>query len=192
MKKIILISAFIFNISLAHAANPGFASGLSFKQLRLLGDIVVTCFPREGGGTKVVHARCRGDYLDPRETDYFVGPAGVEANQVALKANYPDGTSSGVKKSKYDGKEGKSKGKFNLWLASLTQEPLLRVGQNNISWVLVKGQKLVDRGDFYVNVEQTPIRECKETGNYLSHNEFDCVSPDFMCEQYFREYNYCE
>jgi hypothetical protein len=170
----------------------GFSSGQNFVASPTRGQLRVSCRTEKPGDPGFASAVCRRITLSPAEFDFFVGPAGTEADRVGLKATYEDGSTSAVKNQRYDGAAGKSKSRFNLWIASLTQSPLLNVGVNAISYVLVKGQKLIDRGEFTVVVEKGAPATCKNIGHFYSDNANDCRNPELLCDRYFSEENYCQ
>lgn len=148
------------------------------------GDISVTCFSPEG--TRTARFRCTESYLNPSDFSRVITESNVDADKVVL--TYKDGKKTRTKSSKFSG--NRSKSEFNLWIWTLTQRPLLDLGENEISYELTKKNSVVESGSFTVNVEATPTRYCRHR-SYTSTNANDCTNGSNVCGQYFREQNFC-
>jgi hypothetical protein len=171
----------IFNKVMAQS----FSKGNEFQSIAISGNVSVDCHGPNGEFSAQVF-RCHDVRLDPIETDFFVGP-NVDADVVQLRKTQTNGKVLTVKNS-YQG--GQSVKKFNLWLSSLFQTPLLNEGENKISYNLLKGSRSVTGGDFVVNVKQGIEKVCPH-GYISSGNLADCSSSFSACQAYFQRYNYC-
>ena len=179
MFKAILATLLICTASQA----AGLKAGNNFESTRLLGDIRVRC--GHGSESKVVNLRCDEDILAPTYYSKFV----TQADADKVKLTYID--SRGKKRSKSSRiKDGQSKRSFNLWIWTLTQRPLLDIGENIISYKLTKKGKNVDSGDFTVNVDEMPARDCGY-GNYYYSSVNACDSYTNLCRTHFQRNNYC-
>jgi hypothetical protein len=181
-----LMCVFAFSI-MVQAQEAGLSSGSEFQVSRLSGEITIHC-PGHNPFYNVIH--CSEDHMVPTEFDYFVGPKIEGATQVQLTSEAMDGK---VKKSKYDSSIGKSTSEFNLWIRTLLQRPLLKIGANMVTYVLLdKNKQTIKAGDFMVNVTRGPSRTCPR-GSFVSNWPEDCQSSGYQhCAGYFREYNYCQ
>ncbi len=190
MKKLTLLFCFALGMPLATWADVGFEGGNEFQPTNLSGYVHVRC--RDRFGYSFGRAFCTGQVLDPKEMAYFVGPQNSNATSVTLKAYHADGSTE-TKGASYDGKNGKSKKRFNLWIVSLSQEPLLEMGSNRIAYSLLdKNKNVLASGEFIALVRTPPgARECR-VGFLNSSFPSDCRFPQNMCNQYFHLENYCE
>lgn len=187
MKLFFIVSSLI---SVSSFANLGFAGGNVRSTTTLEGYIRVTCHNNDGG-TDFGSFRCRGEILDPSETDYFVGPKLSKADEVVLVARHQDG-SERTKTDSYLGSQGKSKHRFNLWILTLLQRPLLEMGKNQIHYTLLAKNKVIQSGDFDVVVKDGGHRVCRRNGYYNSYGPEDCRDGGRYCDMYFADNNYCQ
>ncbi len=171
-------------------ALPGFQTGNEFTATIIRGRISVSC--SEGGRHDSASFRCSDEVLDPAEFVRFTGPKGVDADKVTLAATWASGKTREKTKG-YDPAAGRSTGRFNLWISTLFQRPLLDYGRNAIRYILKKGGKPVLEGGFVANVRRGETRQCRYRRHYFSSDLGDCRSATTrMCERYFREENYCQ
>lgn len=170
-------------------ANSGFDQGNRFVASLIEGEVSVTC--RDGRQQDFAAYRCYMNILDPSEFAFFRGPKGTNAEKVYLKATREDGTIF-EKNSRYDSINGISKSRFNLWIETLLQRPLLKMGANEIEYRLTKGDATVARGRFVAEVTQGPDRVCDRRRHYFSNDMNDCRNGNSVCDQFFREENYCQ
>jgi hypothetical protein len=92
----------------------------------------------------------------------------------------------------YNKAKNRSSQRFNLWIRTLTQTPLLGYGENTVKYEMKKAGKVVGSGDFSVYVDQSPARYCERRSMHSSDSS-DCRSrSSYICDRYFREQNYCE
>lgn len=162
----------------------GFSTN-SFKSNDLRGHLTISC--SDGRLSSTI---CRADVLFPVEFDYFYGPKGIKADTVQLTAVHQDG-SQRTKSESYKSDLGRSKGRFNLWITSLTQRPLLDYGQNQITYKLFAGDKVVEQGMFIVEVIVGPSLRCPDR-HYYENGPVNCNTPSVLCDRYFYENNYCQ
>jgi len=165
----------------------GLAGGENYQANYIQGDISIRC--SSGGQTDYRTHRCYGSYLSPESWSKFVDDSGVNADKVKLTfRDHRD--KKRTKSSSFSASKGESKKSFNLWIRTLTQRPLLKSGENTISYSLTKSGSEVANGSFVVNVEDQPVRYCQYR-SYYSNNMDDCRFPSNVCNQYFREQNAC-
>lgn len=188
MKLFLLTFGFLTLPGLAFG-NVGFQTGNNFVATYLEGEVSVTC--RNGFEQSYAAYRCSTNLLDPAEMAKVVGPKGLTADRVSLQATRADG--SVVEKSeRYDATTGHSKGRFNLWIHTLLQRPLLKMGLNSIEYRYTQGSQMVLKGKFQALVTEGPDRICRYRRHYYSNNMDDCRSGSLVCDQFFRDENYCE
>ncbi len=165
--------------------SAGLEKGDEFKAHYISGDVSVTCFSSEG--TKHASFRCSDSYLSPSVFSKFKTDSSVDADKVTL--SYVD--SKGKRKTKSSSFKGDtSKSNFNLWIWTLTQRPLLQVGENTIDYKLTKKKSEVDSGSFTVNVIPQEARYCSYQ-RYTSSFASDCETGSNICDKYFRDQNDC-
>jgi hypothetical protein len=182
MYRLIFFISLIVSSSTYAQSQVGFKNGNHLQSIPVLANIQLFC---QNGMSKFI--RCSAELLDPSITDYFVGPENMEADSVELIAQWEDG-SLHKKTSKY--KNGKSKNRFNLWIQTLTQRPLLDLGQNRVQYNLsLKGQ-LVGQGEFAVMVDRMSLAQCPfQTVNSIFPD--DCEQIDLVCNRHLQNQNYC-
>lgn len=178
-------------LAASFAQAVGFSKGNNFTTRTIQGQVFVSC--EDNFGRRYTQlTRCAGEFLDPVETDYFVGPAGIDADEVMLTATAQDGEVE-TKSSSYDVKAGKSSKKFNLWIATLLQTPLLGMGQNKIQYSFSKQGQAVSSGEFIAIVTVGKTYTCPQGSLWDSAGgDMLCRNPNFACQRYFQQYNYCQ
>lgn len=169
----------------------GFSAGSKFQMTEVRGSVTVNCYDRDdyGGGPSYARFNCEEYILDPVETDYFVTDEAVDADKVTI-TNVIDGKTIDKTKN-YSAKEKRSTSRFNLWLASLLQTPLLTVGKNTLTYELKNGRSVVKSGTFEVDVEVASPRTCRH-GYITSYDSNDCRFSSSACRIYFSRENYCQ
>ncbi|MEN0059567.1 MAG: hypothetical protein AAGB31_12080 [Bdellovibrio sp.] len=187
--KASLIWAALLTVVQAASAEVGFSGGNARTSVLVKGRIYVEC-QDTGGIPQHAQFRCEEDILLPTDYDYFQGPAGVTADEVILKAVREDG-SSRTKDSGYDTAKARSTQQFNLWIHTLTQKPLLKMGRNQVAYTLKQKGKVTASGQFTAEVQDGGEKVCPRTGYYWSHNRVDCQSGASLCSRFFAENNYC-
>ncbi|MDZ4083710.1 MAG: hypothetical protein U1E10_12285 [Bdellovibrionales bacterium] len=181
--------------ALASAAQTGFKNGNKFEYKSAVGDVSVHC-PNTGGslpggpsGPTFANYRCYGYSLTPGDADYFVGPK-VNADEVELIAVRADG-SKRSKTGEYESAKGQSKDTFNLWIETLFQKPLLKMGRNDVTWNLKRGGRTVQTGSFIAEVFDRGDLRCPAASE-TSWDPSDCQNSGRICSDYFFRYgNQC-
>jgi hypothetical protein len=174
----------------------GFSTGNEFTAQPISGNLTVFChdngYPGGGGGgfQDIQHVTCRADLWTPDNRAYFVGPQGVVADKVVLTVTRADGSKKD-KDSDYDSSTGKSKKPFNLGIWTLTQKPLLKVGANQVHYVLTSNGNKVSEGDFTANLNTRPEAWCPSSSAQMPYG-FSCQDTNYVCDNYFAQYNYCQ
>lgn len=167
----------------------GFATGNAFYAVMLYGRASVSC--RENGQSDHASFRCGEEVLDPAEFVRFRGPKGLDADRVYLSAAWENGKTR-EKNAGYDGAKGESTSRFNLWISTLLQRPLLNYGKNSIRYVLKKDEAVVREGTFTAEVKTGFRRDCRYRRHYSSSDLSDCrAGATRVCGRYFRDENYC-
>ena len=187
MKKIILLALSLISSTVFAA---GFEAGNEFVATPLEGSISVTCNDFSTGERDFGTFICRDEILQPGEVLRFQGDVGVDADEVSLTAKWEDG-STRTKTKDYDPATGMSKGRFNLWIQTLLQRPLLDYGKNEINFQLTKDSTPVQEGSFIANVAKGAKRTCSVREHFFSNTIRDCRFPDDLCRRYFSMHNYC-
>lgn len=187
MHWVLLTAAVVGASQKSFAIETGLEVGNNLQAVELTGDLLVYC--NDSRSTDTARHRCSRLTLDPAEMSRFVTDP-IEADYVTLKALRADG--SRLTKSDYfDGQKGKSSGRFNLWISTLLQRPMLDIGKNEIAYDLKFKGQVVKSGNFTVNVVRGPGRRCRYD-RIDSRDLNDCRSSYNICQQYFRQHNYCE
>lgn len=176
MKKFIAVFALV--VSSAYAQSEiGFSKGNDMTAHEVRGSFTLQCPSRSA------YATCAGTYLSPVEMDYFVHPDAIDADEVELSRVNSRGRT--VKKdSDFDANSLRSKKRFNLWIATLTQRPLLGYGNNVITYKMKKNGQVVSEGTFDVMVDEAPVKTCRHDFIFAS-NDADCNVPTTYCDRYF-------
>jgi hypothetical protein len=172
-------------------ADVGFRNGNKLDAHYVSGRIHVDCAMTGPSGPSSVWTNCEAEILNPSEADYFVGPQGVVADSLEITALHED-KSTRTKTDSYDAEKGRSSGRFNLWISTVFQRPLLDMGMNKVHYILKLKGSVVSEGDFEAIVAKAGDLECRRTGYYYSQSSNDCMTGYSFCSQYFYENNYCQ
>jgi hypothetical protein len=170
-----MIAALFLMMSSA-VANVGFQSGDEFTSQDFVGSFTLFC----PGGSKRVS--CSGYGLSPAEFDYLTFPATIDADKVKLTRISSRG-SQRSKTSKVRNGEGRSSKRFNLWIRTLFQRPLLVMGNNTIKYNFEKDGDTTAQGEFSVMVKEGPTMYCRHI--VMNGTSNDCNNPLPLCSQYF-------
>lgn len=178
--------------SMSYAQSGGFVGGNHFEYTSAVGDIFVHC-PRTGGGIpsgpSTANFRCYGYIFQPAESAQFMGPQ-TNADEVELTAIREDGTTF-AKNSRYDGVRGVSTDTFNLWIETVFQRPLLKLGVNQVNWILKSAGQAVAQGTFEATVVQKQSLTCPNA-SMTSWDADGCTNSYRACSDYFYTYgNQC-
>ncbi len=187
-----LISNNSFSDELAtetHLENQvGFQGGNHMTSYPVRAMVYVSC--QEGARSKSVTYQCNENILAPSEMNYFIGPKDIIADKVELVCSQSDGTVVS-KEAAYDSKKGRSTKRFNLWISSLTQKPLLYLGENKINFTMKKNGVTVVNGQFTVQVDRHSALDCGYDTVYSGFLS-DCENESFFCRKYLDQRNYCQ
>lgn len=172
----------------AFAVNTGFETGNEFTARLYRGQVSVSCI--SSNDHSIYYYNCSAEDLDPAQTANFVIAPGVDADQVALTSTWENGKTVD-KNTDFDSTTGKSKKKFNLWISTLFQRPLLDFGTNKIHYVLSKDGKTQSEGDFTATVKKAPATTCRPA-SLMETFAGNCQSVTVMCQRYFQEVAQCD
>lgn len=192
-KLALLFFVFSLTVLLTHESLAvGFSKGNSFQTTPIYGNVWAQCMPQPGmpGGPTSQYFSCSAILWSPGLSDYFIGPQGVRADHVTLRATRQDGSHK-EKDSDYDSSKGQSTSRFNLGITTLTQRPLLKNGLNKIHYTLSLNGQTVTEGDFEASVTEQSEKQCP-AGNFFSPGYYDCQNQFVICDRYFAENNYCQ
>lgn len=186
------LGALAFIPSFSFAQTGGFVGGNRFEYTSAVGDVFVHC-PQTGGGVpsgpSTANFRCYGYIFQPAESAQFMGPQ-TTADEVELTAIHEDGTTF-TKSSGYDGLRGVSTDTFNLWIETVFQKPLLKLGVNQVNWVLKSAGQAVAQGAFEATVVQKQSLICPNASMTLWNSD-GCTNSYRACSDYFYQYgNQC-
>ena len=130
---------------------------------------------------RAVFVNCRANEGSPAIVDFFVGPQGLQADRVRLTSVREDGSQESQERE-YNSQAGQSSRAFNLGIKTLLQRPLLKSGQNKISYVMSRNGTIVSEGQFKAQVSALPTAQCP----YSSvSGSFPCQNPYAACDDYF-------
>jgi hypothetical protein len=179
-----LTLSLIFSLT-TFAGETGLSIGNELESISLRGRMLLKC-PGDS-----VFVTCYGNVLSPSSASHFQYSEEIDADKVILKATQENGRVR-TKKSRYDAQKMRSKKRFNLWIGSLLQRPLLDMGENRVDFKLLKNDTVVKEGTFYANISANREgRTCRSAIVY-SNNRTDCNgSGRNYCGHYFRQENYC-
>jgi hypothetical protein len=162
----------------------GFSKGNEFKVRPLSGQANLYCYDQnEPGGPsyRFEVVNCQANEWSPAIFDFFVGPQGVQADRVRLTSVREDGSQES-KEQGYNSQTGRSSRTFNLGVRTITQRPLLRAGQNKISFVMSQNGNAVGEGEFTAQVSVLPGARCPYSSVSTS---VPCHNPYAACDDYF-------
>ena len=171
-------------------ADLGFVAGNEMTSVSVAGDVSLTCASNNGGPAQTVAFQCRDTILLPQEYDHFIGPQNTGADQVELVVTRSDGTVR-TKQVAYNSGRGISESKFNLWVNSIFQWPLLSLGENKAIYKLSRNGLVIKQGDFMAKVKIGGFNQCQPS-QFYSNNPVDCSQPYTYCQRFFQEKNYCQ
>lgn len=186
MKFIVLILS-LFSFSNAFSIDVGLDVGSELNSINLNGSAMVYC---SGTSTTSRFVSCYSSSLDAGVYSRLVVTNGtIDADSVKIVSFHEDG-SKRKKSSNFDAASGLSTKRFNLWISTVLQRPLLEYGMNTIIYQFYKGSEMVLEGEFDVHVNQGDRRSCPY-GTIFSTRSSDCEGGSMICDEYFRKYNYC-
>jgi len=177
-----IVGVFLAILFMSNAEAAVFKQGSEYDVIRLSGNAIVTCNYYENGRHRTRHANvyCSSDFSSPANYSKF-----LQENSKAVKVKLVNTSNDDRKKTKkFYSEKGESK-RFNLFVRSLFQRPLLVVGLNDISYqMILKDGSVEQEGSFEVNVDFSR-RQCRS--RYMhSSNSMDCTGYS-ICRRYFYE-----
>lgn len=185
-----IFASIISTTAMAEMPGPvGFANGNDIEIQELTGYVTYSC-RNQAGHSYTRQWNCHADLFSPGSHDYLVSQAPVDADKVTLTATREDGSTK-EKDSKFDANKSTSKSRFNLLISTLTQRPLLKVGNNKIDYKFTKGKNVVSEGSFQSKVAITDQRQCRHRYVFTS-NESHCQNQAMGCDYYFYLENNCQ
>lgn len=168
-------------------ADVGFKRGNEIHVQPVQGYANITC--RDFNGlVRQKSVSCRADIVSPALRDRFVTGRPVDADKVELKSTFENGRSI-KRSSNFDGEKGESKSSFNLWIDTLTQNPILAPGKNVIDYTLTKKKQEVETGTFTAFVDVERLKRCEPRHMGFTYN---CDEDVQVCNDYFFFNNNCE
>jgi len=177
-----IVGVFIAVLFMSNANAAEFEKGSEYNVVRLSGNAIVTCNYFENGRYRTTHGNiyCISDFSSPATYSRF-----LQEDSQAVKVKLVNESNDNRKKTKkFYPKKGESK-RFNLFIRSLFQRPLLTTGVNNISYqMLLKDGSVEQEGHFEVNVDFS--RKYCRTRYMYSSDGMDCQGYS-ICRRYFYE-----
>lgn len=183
MKNLRMLCAIALVIVTEAAFAKGFSNGNHLETQKLSGTAVVQCL--DGDGYDVRFVSCTSNQLSPSEFDNFVYDKYVDADHVQIFNESMKGKKNNQKRI-YHAKNMKSR-EFNLWVSTLTQNPLLKTGENHLKVVFLNRKKVVAEDYFHVTVSKGQDLQCESTG--INYGNLSCPSDLAVCRDYFRSTN---
>ncbi len=184
MKILTLLTVFLMPIL---ASGADFQGQREFTHVELEGRYRVTCFG--GQQTKSQTHFCRGYLLHPFSWAHFNHVTNKPVTRVELTNQKQNGKTV-RKKSQWDASNNRSEKKINLWVETLLQNPLLEMGDNQISYELWVDQTSVETGVVNVKVNDGGLRQCQDYSETTSDQNL-CDSPSQACRRFFQLQNNC-
>ncbi len=187
---LIKICFILFFSLISQAQKLGFQKGNTHWGYTIYGEVIVNCRSATSYNLlETVEYKCEDSALKPVSLDYFTGPNGTGANEVELRVTQEDQTIR-IRKQSYNSSNGLSDSRFNLWMGSLLQKPLLAFGQNQVDYKLIKNGLVLQSGRFTSEVKYGGPLVCRPQ-IINSDNIDDCRQPYSVCQRYFADNNYC-
>lgn len=180
----LLLLSIFFGVSL-NAAD--FGGHTEFESHNFYGKIRVTCF---GDFTETVVHNCRAQGLLPGERAHFNHYLTEQVDRVKLVSHRADGRVI-RRSSNWNSKKHQSKKRFNLWINTLLQTPLLSQGVNAVVFELWNDHTSIESGSFNVTVREGGDYQCKTLDKQESGNTL-CDNSVHACQYYFNVQDDCE
>jgi hypothetical protein len=165
-----------------------FERGNEMNTTQLIGNVEVSCFNSIGSNRTRTYNYYRCNDLLLNGGDYgavMVVDGSIDADWVKLQRE----GSRYIKGSRFNAVTGKSKKNYNMWIHSVFQKPLLKVGENIIRYTFTKKKVVVATGSFTVYVHNDVVRQCQRS---TIINYGPCPSAYSACQEYYYRQNYCQ
>ncbi len=155
MKALVLITVLGF-VQVAMGLDVNLGHGDTIKTDEIEGYVSVHC--RGGDNNSWNNYSCySNDLAGGNYGKVVVTNGSIDADWVKLQRE----GSKYIKGSKFNALTGETRKNFNLWIKSLLQRPLLKMGENKIKYTFTKNKKVVKTGTFTLNVIEGEYRECR-------------------------------
>lgn len=189
MKSLFLALCLISASAVAETSDVQFSKGNDIEIQQLTGSVIYYC--RDNLGKNYSRQWfCDANLYSPGTHDYLVSNTPIDADKVVLTSTREDGSTKS-KDSKFDANKSSSSSRFNLLITTLTQRPLLQVGNNKIDYKFSKGKKVVSEGSFQSKVTITGKTQCKHRSTFTNIEDY-CKFQDMGCDNYFYLENDCQ
>jgi hypothetical protein len=107
--------------------------------------------------------------------------SGADADRFEITSTDENGKVT-KKDGKFNAANGES-GSINLWITTLFQRPLLKIGANKISYNLTQNGTSVESGEFEATVERGGRLYCDS--HTLFYSGSSCPNISTVCSDYF-------
>lgn len=156
-----------------------------FSLLPQRGKLQLTCLSEDGVVRSVEASFCRRNLVLPEKKDFYFGPIGLEADELLIEIYSPSGKLKWLRVS-YDGRKARSQRPLNFWSESLSEDPLLEVGENKLSFRLYLRGRNVFNEEQVLNLRTRPIVRCEDK-QYRAVFKGDCPVASSFCDYYFQQ-----
>lgn len=167
-------SAAVTSVGSVSFAQPQFVQD-KYQVIHQEGQVYITC----SDGLSYDHRwyDCKGSFLSPTESEYFVSSKNSKNHHVRLAVQNQKGSATDT--WLLNSWNGKSLFSISLWGPS----GILSQGHNQIHFsVETTENEILEQGDMSTMVEDTSsVRQCEPLA-VRSSNIFDCYSPRYACE----------
>jgi hypothetical protein len=182
MKQTLTLFIFTLFVSALALASSTFTEA-NYSHIRQEGRVHIEC--DDGRNRDYNTFWCEGSYLSPSDAEHFVTTKRDDLHHVTLTTVNNRG--SRTEDWRINSWTGKSIFSIPLWGGA----GILALGTNNIHYsVETKTNEPLEQGDFEVEVDQPPTRECREIW-VRSSNTIDCRSPGYACSELSYPRNEC-
>lgn len=186
----IIFASFLSFSVFAQGVTSGnqFKNGNNIEIKEIEGNLTVHCNSLYGNISK--YYRCQAALISPGSHDYFVTKTPYDADKLSLTATRKDGSKK-TKNVGFDAEKSISKSRINLVMKTLTQSPLLKLGENQVEYTLTKGKEWVAGGSFQSQVTMAGYSKCKPHTIFES-TDMKCQNQTSACDHYFWLENNCQ
>jgi hypothetical protein len=181
--KILFAIILMISLNSFGQAKPAaqFKHGQNISVKEMSGDVSFYC-KNDVGNNFTKHYDCYAAEVDPGTQDYFVSNVPVDADNVTLVATHADGSQK-TKKVMFNSEKSSTLVEVNLLTRTLLQSPLLRAGENNVTYQFTKDKKVVLEGAFPFLVNILESKKCHHRSAFGTYNE--CQNQNMGCNTYF-------
>ena len=192
----VIASLILFFGVVTNAQAADFEGQKNFSAVSLSGQIEVRCLASSPGEPTWATYFCRANIIEPQDDpalgaydmSHFNHQTPSDADEFELVSVHADG-STNKKSGRFDAVEGKSRSWVNLWIDTITQNPLLEVGENKITFSLTRKGVVKESGQFSSQVTWVGERRCPARSYF--GQDGDCSNAYRFCDKFFREQSLC-